>query len=30
MCSAIHPSSRAMLEAIRRPKHFFPSRALPP
>src|SRR5271170_3567987 len=24
MCSAIHPSSRAMFEAIRRAKHFFP------
>ena len=30
MCSAIQPSSRAMLEAMRRAKHFLPSRALPP
>src|SRR5580658_3469063 len=30
MCSAIQPSSRAMLEAIRNPKHFLPSSALPP
>nr|WP_261361876.1 hypothetical protein [Frigoriglobus tundricola] len=30
MCSAIHPSSRAMFEAIRRAKHFLPSRAFPP
>ncbi len=30
MCSAIQPSSRAMLEAIRRAKHFLPSRAFPP
>src|SRR3972149_6254103 len=30
MCSAIQPSSRAIADAIRRPKHFFPSRALPP
>ena len=30
MCSAIQPSSRAMFDAIRRPKHFFPSSALPP
>ena len=30
MCSAIHPSSRAMVEAMRRAKHFLPRRALPP
>src|SRR5262249_19146158 len=30
MCSAIHPSSRAITDAIRRAKHFLPSRALPP
>ena len=30
MCSAIQPSSRAMFDAIRRAKHFFPSSALPP
>ena len=30
MCSASQPSSRAMTEAIRRAKHFLPSRALPP
>src|SRR5580658_9651831 len=30
MCSAIQPSSRAMLLAIRRAKHFLPSSALPP
>ena len=30
MCSAIQPSSRAMTEAMRRAKHFLPSRALPP
>ena len=30
MCSAIQPSSRAMVEAMRRPKHFLPSSALPP
>ena len=30
MCSAIQPSSRAMLEAMRRAKHFLPSSALPP
>src|SRR5712692_3068660 len=30
MCSAIHPSSRAMTDAIRRAKHFLPSKALPP
>src|SRR5918994_1154539 len=30
MCSASQPSSRAITEAIRRAKHFFPSRALPP
>ncbi len=30
ICSAIQPSSRAMLEAMRRAKHFLPSRALPP
>ncbi|MBA3282318.1 MAG: phosphoenolpyruvate carboxykinase (GTP), partial [Acidimicrobiia bacterium] len=28
--SAIQPSSRAMVEAMRRAKHFLPSRALPP
>ncbi len=30
MCSAIQPSSRAITLAIRRAKHFLPSRALPP
>src|SRR5665647_567624 len=30
MCSASHPSSFAMAEAIRSAKHFFPNRALPP
>jgi multidrug efflux pump subunit AcrB len=30
MCSASQPSSRAMVEAMRRAKHFLPSRALPP
>ena len=30
MCSASQPSSCAIAEAIRRAKHFFPSRALPP
>ena len=30
MCSAIHPSSRAMTLAIRRARHFLPSSALPP
>src|SRR5262249_29062270 len=30
MCSAIQPSSRAMFEAIRSAKHFFPKSALPP
>ncbi len=30
MCSASQPSSRAIAEAIRRAKHFLPSRALPP
>ena len=30
MCSAIQPSSRAIAEAIRSAKHFFPRRALPP
>src|SRR5580704_5038901 len=30
MCSAIQPSSRAMSEAIRHPKHFLPSSAFPP
>ncbi len=30
MCSASQPSSRASTEAIRRAKHFLPSRALPP
>jgi hypothetical protein len=30
MCSASHPSSRAIAEAIRSAKHFFPRRALPP
>ena len=30
MCSAIQPSSRAMLEAMRSAKHFLPSSALPP
>src|SRR5215813_12253935 len=30
MCSAIQPSSRAIFDAIRSAKHFFPSSALPP
>ena len=30
MCSAIQPWSRAMVEAMRRAKHFLPRRALPP
>ena len=30
MCSASQPSSRAMFEAMRKPKHFLPSNALPP
>jgi len=30
MCSAIQPWSRAMVLAMRRAKHFLPSRALPP
>jgi len=30
MCSAIHPSSRAITDAIRSAKHFLPSSALPP
>ena len=30
MCSASHPSSRAMTDAKRSAKHFLPSRALPP
>src|SRR5436853_5485275 len=30
MCSANQPSSRAMTDAIRRAKHFLPSKALPP
>jgi hypothetical protein len=30
MCSASQPSSRAITEAIRRAKHFLPSRAFPP
>ncbi len=30
MCSAIQPSSRAMLEAMRSAKHFLPSSAFPP
>ena len=30
MCSAIQRLSRAMFEAIRSPKHFFPNSALPP
>src|SRR5579871_318020 len=30
MCSAIQPSSRAILEAMRKAKHFFPSSAFPP
>ena len=30
MCSANQPSSRAITLAIRRAKHFLPSRALPP
>ena len=30
MCSAIHPSLRAMAEAMRRARHFLPRRAFPP
>src|SRR5579864_4912232 len=30
ICSAIHPSSRAILEAMRNAKHFLPTSALPP
>ena len=30
MCSASQPSSLAMLLAIRRAKHFFPSKEFPP
>ncbi len=30
MCSAIQPSRRAIAEAMRRARHFLPSRALPP
>src|SRR3954451_24067564 len=30
MCSASHPSSRAITDAIRNAKHFLPSSALPP
>ena len=30
MCSASQPSSRAITDAIRSAKHFFPSSALPP
>ena len=30
MCSASHPSSRAMTEAMRSARHFLPSSALPP
>ena len=30
MCSASHPSSRAMTDAMRSAKHFFPRSALPP
>jgi hypothetical protein len=30
MCSASQPSSRAITEAMRKAKHFLPSRALPP
>ena len=30
MCSASQPWSRPIVEAIRRAKHFLPSRALPP
>ena len=30
ICSASHPSSRAMTEAIRKAKHFLPKRAFPP
>ncbi len=30
MCSASHPSSRAITEAMRSAKHFLPRRALPP
>ena len=30
MCSASQPSSRAIVEAMRRAKHFLPSSALPP
>ena len=30
MCSASHPSSRAMTDAMRRARHFLPNRAFPP
>src|ERR1700722_13524626 len=30
MCSASHPASRAITDAMRRAKHFLPRRALPP
>ena len=30
MCSASHPASRAITEAMRSAKHFLPKRALPP
>jgi hypothetical protein len=30
MCSASQPSSRAITDAMRSAKHFFPSSALPP
>ena len=30
MCSASQPSWRAMTEAMRSAKHFFPNKALPP
>ena len=30
MCSASQPASRAITEAMRSAKHFFPSNALPP
>ncbi|MNZ94589.1 hypothetical protein D3C78_1137020 [compost metagenome] len=30
MCSASHPWSRPMVDAMRSAKHFLPSRALPP
>src|SRR5712691_10206825 len=30
MCSDIQPSSRAIVDAMRRAKHFLPRRALPP